>query len=210
MSNSFSKNEQDVIQILLEFGPCSISELEKHLDITATAVRQRLVRLMAAGFIDRKSNSEGRGRPNHKYQVTDSGRRVVGNNLADLADALWKEIQAIEDSDLRRSIIKGASQRMAASYADQIDGTSLEQKLSSVASLFGERDIPVSVEKSKNGLPILKVLACPYPNLANDSHEVCEMERQLVSEVTGGTIELCQCQQDGDSCCTFQPATPEN
>ncbi len=204
MVNSISQNEQDVIQLLLEHGPCSIAQLESHLHVTATAVRQRLTRLMAAGLIDRQSESEGRGRPNHRYEVTDLGRKSTGNNLADFADALWREVQSLEDQDLKRSIIAGASKRLAASYSDRIQGQHLEDKLLSVAELFGERNIPTTVENN-NGLPILKVLACPYPDLANDSHDVCEMERQLFSEVTGGALELCQCRQDGDRCCTFKP-----
>lgn len=207
MSKIVSNNELQLIQLLLENGPCSIVQLEGYLGITATAVRQRLNRLTATGMVDRKSESEGRGRPSHVYQVTEEGRRATGNNMADFADALWQEVQAIPDEKLRRSIIEGASKRLAASYISQIDGESLEQKLTSVASLFGERNIPVSVEQNKQGLPILKILACPYPDLANHSHDVCEMERQLFSEVTGGSFELCECRQDGGQCCSFQVET---
>lgn len=211
MTNSITQNEQDVIQLLMEFGPCSIAQMEEHLQITATAVRQRLNRLMAAGLIDRQTESEGRGRPSHVYDTTFAGRRATGNNLPDFADALWQEIQSIADEKLRLSIIEGASKRLAAVYSDRIDGHSLEEKLTSVAHLFGERNIPVSVEQNKAGLPVLKMLACPYPDLANDSHELCEMERRLFSEVTGSSFELCQCRQDGDQkCCTFQVDSQTN
>lgn len=207
MSNiALSQPDADVVQLLLEHAECSIAELEKHLRVTATAVRQRLTRLMAAGLVDRTTESEGRGRPVHRYRLTESGRKSVGNNLADFAGVLWQQIQKISDDSVRKAIIAGAAEALAETYCSSIDGQTTEDRIRSVASFFSDRSIPVSVEENKDGLPTLKILACPYPDLVNDNHEVCEMERQLFSKVTGGVFELCQCRQDGDQCCKFQAA----
>ena len=89
----------------------------------------------------RQTESEGRGRPNYVYEVTASGRKATGNNLSDFAQALWNEVQSITDEKLRKSILEGASMRLAKAYAEKIDGTSLEQKLESVAKLFGDRNV---------------------------------------------------------------------
>ena len=204
LKTALSQPDADVVQLLLEHEECSIAELETLLFVTATAVRQRLTRLMAAGLVDRTTESEGRGRPVHRYQLTNSGRKAVGNNLADFAGALWQQIQKIPDDTVRESIIAGAAESLAETYCASIDGQTIEDRIRSVASFFSDREVPVSVEENNDGLPTLKILACPYPDLANDNHEVCEMERQLFSKVTGGSFELCQCRQDGDQCCKFQ------
>ena len=94
---------------------------------------------------------------------------------------------------------------MAATYSDKIKGDSIEDRMASVAELFAERDIPIEFEENKQGLPILKILACPYPDLANENQNVCELERQVFANVTGGSLELCKCRHDGDDCCTFRP-----
>ena len=204
MTKMIAKPDSDVIQLLLENGDCTISDLESHLNVTATAVRQRLNRLMASGLVDWVTEGEGRGRPVHRYCVTADGRKALGNNLADFAGALWQEIQELTDQKIRSEIIQGAARRMAKTFSDQIQGDTPEERLNSVVTVFRDRDIPIAVEKNKDGLPILKILACPYPDLAKDNHELCEIERHVFSQASGCSFELCQCRQDGDSCCTFQ------
>ena len=194
-----------MIQLILRTGPLTINELVDHLGVTATAVRQRLSRLLDASLIDRTHAADGRGRPSHRYDLTDAGRRTVGDNLADLACALWQEIQEIADPQIRKSVVDGAIRRMADSYATRVVGDSVEERLNSAAQIFAERDIPITVEKTdEESLPVLRVLQCPYPDLAKEDHRVCEMEKQLFSQVIGGPVDLCQCRQDGDSSCTFQ------
>lgn len=206
MTATISPNELNVVQLLIEHNSCSIADLEGYLNVTATAVRQRLNRLLAAGLIDRSIESQERGRPTHRYWLTAAGQKLAGNNLADFAEALWYEIQQIPDKSIRQSIIQGASNRLAANYSNQISGRTREERLNSMATLFRKRDIPVAVAVN-NGQPTLTILACPYPDLANDNHEICEMEKQLFSQVVDGSIELCKCQRDGDSCCSFQAAS---
>ncbi|MEE2826060.1 MAG: ArsR family transcriptional regulator [Planctomycetota bacterium] len=203
MSAQLSQSDVTVIQLLLRTGPLTISQLVDHLGITATAVRQRLSRLQEAELVNRSQAPDGRGRPSHRYDLTEAGRRTVGDNLADLACALWQEIQEIPDIGLRKSLIEGAIRRMADGYASRVVGESVEERLHSAAQIFVERDIPITVEKVE-GLPVLRVLQCPYPDLAKGDHRVCEMEKQLFSQVIGGPVDLCQCRHQGDSCCTFQ------
>lgn len=209
MSKPISQNELEVIQLLIQHGRCTIAQFEKFLGVTATAVRQRLNRLMASGLVDRQSESEGRGRPIHQYQLTEAGRKQSGNNLSEFAVALWEEIQTLSDVRLRQSIVDGAARRLAESYNEKIKGDSVSDRMASVAQLFAERDIPVKFEQNKDGLPILKILACPYPDLANQNQNVCEMERQVFAEVTGGSLELCQCRNEGDECCSFRAENAE-
>ncbi len=184
-------------------GPLTIQQLVDHLGVTATAVRQKLSRLQDAELVDRTQAADGRGRPSHQYDLTEKGRRSVGDNLADLACALWHEIQEIPDVELRNSLVKGAIRRLANDYSSRVVGKSIEDRLDSVAQIFVERDIPITVD-NKNGLPVLRILQCPYPDLANDNHAVCEMEKQLFSQVIGASVDLCQCRRQGDSCCSFE------
>jgi predicted ArsR family transcriptional regulator len=75
--------------------------------------------------------------------------------------------------------------------------------MASLTQLFAERQIPISFERNE-GLPVITVSGCPYPTLAKDNREICDMEKELLSKVIGQPINRCQCQQDGDQCCSFQ------
>ena len=72
-----------------------IGELTNLLEVTATAIRQRIERLLEMGLIDREKIVAGRGRPTFEYRLTVEGHRRAGANPADLAEAMWQEILSL-------------------------------------------------------------------------------------------------------------------
>jgi predicted ArsR family transcriptional regulator len=195
-----------LLDLLRKNGPQSVSQLATAMQVTATAVRQRLVRLLAQGDIERAALRAGRGRPQHRYALTEKGRRRAGANFADLAIALWQEIREIKDPEVRRGLLTRISRRMAMLYAGQIGGSTLDERMESLAELFRERRIPFEVDRSRE-LPLLHAMACPYPELAEQDRSVCSMEKAMFSELLGENVRLSNCRLDGHSCCTFEPTS---
>ena len=71
-----------ILDLLRKRRWMSVSEFRDALGVTATAVRQRLTRLMAQGYVRREAiESSGRGRPSHRYELTTEGRRKTGANF---------------------------------------------------------------------------------------------------------------------------------
>jgi predicted ArsR family transcriptional regulator len=193
-----------LLDLLRKHGPLSVAQLKVAMQVTATAVRQRLVRLLARGEIERTTERISRGRPVHRYALTEKGRRRSGANFADLAIALWDEIREIKDAEVRRGLLARIGGRLAALYAGRVEGSSLEARMESLAALFRERQIPFEVER-KNDLPMLHATACPYPDLAEKDRTVCSMERMMFSQLLGENVRLSNCRLDGHNYCTFEP-----
>jgi DeoR family transcriptional regulator, suf operon transcriptional repressor len=204
MTPEVESSDIALLDLLRKHGALSVAQLGASMQVTATAVRQRLVRLLAQGDIARTTERISRGRPVHRYGLTEKGRRRSGANFADLAMALWHEIREIKDPDVRRGLFQRISGRLAAAYSSQIHGSTLEERMNSLAKLFGERQIPFEVER-RNDLPVLRANACPYPELAEQDRTVCSMERMMFSELLGENVRLTDCRLDGHSCCTFEP-----
>jgi len=206
MPSEIESSDVGLLDLLRKHGPLSIAQLKGAMRVTATAVRQRLVRLMARGEIERRTERIGRGRPVHRYSLTEKGRRRAGANFADLAMALWQEVREIKDAEVRRGLLQRISRRLATLYADQICGSSLEERMDSLAAIFGQRQIPFEVDRSHD-LPLLRATACPYPDLAEKDRTVCSMERLMFSELLGENLRLADCRLDGHNCCTFEPTS---
>ena len=199
----FLDSDITVLDILRKRGGMTVSELSECLGVTGTAVRQRLNRLLEAGDIQREAMETLRGRPRHCYSLTSKGRRHVGENFGDLAIALWQEIRAIDDAEMKRGLLQRVSGRMAKLYAGKIQGKSVTERMNSLAALFSERRLPVKINNT-DGVPRISVEVCPYPELAEQDRSVCSMERLLFSEMIGETLQLTDCRLDGDCSCTFQ------
>ncbi|HIN94988.1 MAG TPA: ArsR family transcriptional regulator [Planctomycetes bacterium] len=188
---------------LLRKQQMTVAQLSAAMQVTATAVRQRLNRLLAQQYITRTAVKAGRGRPSHRYLLTSKGERQTGANFADLAIALWQEIRSIDNLEIRRSLFERISKRLTVMYGDQIQAETIAERLDQFGDLLTDREIPFSVSK-EGDLPVLTMLACPYPGLAEQDRSVCSMERMLLADVLGTSVALTECRLDGDSCCTFE------
>ena len=205
MAEEIISSDIAILDLLRKQDVLTVAYLATALGVTATAVRQRLTRLLAQGLIQRKATKEGRGRPSHHYALTSKGRRKTGANFADLAIALWQEVREIKDAEVRRGLLQRISKRLAALYSDRIHGKGLQEKMEALAALFAERQIPFEVNYDNPLLPVLTALACPYPELAEQDRSVCSMEKMMFSELLGENVKLGECRLDGGKCCTFEP-----
>lgn len=185
-----------------------VGELTEQLGVTATAVRQRIERLMEMGLIEREKIVAGRGRPTFRYQLTVLGHRRAGADPADLADALWREILAIEDESTRDRILSSVAGRLGRQYAAQfvaeIGEDSFERRMRQLSEVMSGHQIPIEVSHTGR-LPVLDIGACPYPSLtdASEDRAMCRLEEQMISEALGEQVHLSSCRLDGDACCQF-------
>jgi len=200
---TFLDSDITILDILRKRGGMTVSELSECLGVTGTAVRQRLNRLLEEDDIHRECMETLRGRPRHCYTLTTKGRRRSGENFADLAIALWQEIRAIDDAEMKRGVLQRVSGRLAQLYAGKIEGKSVVERMNSLAILFSERRLPVEINTAGE-VSQIRVEACPYPELAEQDRSVCSLERLLFSEMIGETLQLTDCRLDGDCSCTFQ------
>ncbi len=196
-----------LLEVLRVEGAKGVGELSAALGVTATAVRQRLERLTKAGLVERSAHERaaGRGRPAHRYGLTEKGRRDGGDNFRDLALVLWREIRGIREPDVRRGLLARIGAAMAGGYRDRVAGPTPEARLRSVARLFHERQLSCAVDADHRtgGLPVLTTYACPYPDLAEQDRGICAAERVMLEELVGAPVKLSECRLDGGSCCRF-------
>jgi predicted ArsR family transcriptional regulator len=206
MSTITETSDKALIDFLRREGAVTISALVDEMGVTATAVRQRLQRLMADGMVQRQTERKNRGRPSHRYSLTEKGERAAGTNFADMAIVLWEEVKNVEDPAIRRGLLKRIAERLVERYRGHVSGETLGDRMNALARLMGEREIPFEARASSE-LPVLTALACPYPELARHDRGVCTMEKMMLSEILGENVRLSECRLDGATCCTFTPST---
>jgi DeoR family transcriptional regulator, suf operon transcriptional repressor len=202
-------SDRDVIEFIRSRGSVTVAELVEFSGVTATAVRQRITRLAHKQLVRKDAESAGRGRPTHRYSLSREGIRSCGTNYEDLVRVLWNEIREVEDPDLRYTLLRGIVSRLADLYRDKVEGKDLAERLQSLVSLMGDRQVPFEVtQENGSPLPVLSALACPYPGLSEQDRTVCSMERMLFSEILGGNLKMTSCRLDGGNHCTFDVTDP--
>ena len=200
--------DQLVLDLLRRQEGLSVTDLMERLEVTATAIRQRLDRLEEFGYIERRKHSVGRGRPSYCYFLTDVGWQQVGVTYGDLAIAMWNEINKLDNLELKARLVNRVSEQMGGKFREMLPDAPLEERMRIMAGLLSNRKIPTCMTTGV-GLPVLEVQACPYPDLVGEGHDrsVCNLETKVMSKALGQDMELSQCRLDGHSCCQFKPAT---
>src|SRR5258707_5551833 len=113
-------SDRPLLDLIRRRGPLTVAEMSDLLNVTPTAIRNRLTRLIGSGMVERRSESGNRGRPRHTYRASAEAHRRLGQNYADLAVALWGELMhAVEDRKLRRLLFGPVTDRLPAQYRDQ-------------------------------------------------------------------------------------------
>ena len=215
-----------VIELLRVQNAIGIGELARQLGVTATAVRQRLDRLMRAGLVGRTTLSGGekaasdsgntrtprlRGRPSHVYSLTEKGRRSGGDNFRDLAVVLWNEIRSVREPAVRRGLISRIGSAMAGMYRDEVSGDTPGQRLEQIAKVLRDRQISCEVGHSGTAceataadrLSVLTSYTCPFPELAEQDRGICAAERLMLQDLVGSAVQLTECRLDVAACCRF-------
>ncbi|MCY2975251.1 MAG: MarR family transcriptional regulator [Planctomycetota bacterium] len=204
--------DQVVLDLLRRRPGLTVTEFLELLEVTQTAVRIRLDRLESLQLIERKKVSVGRGRPVYQYHLTDAGWRHVGVTYADLASAIWSEIESIPNEEFRKQLLGGIAKRMGQAYALLLPVSSTSDRMDAMAKLLTQRKIPAQFNNRSSGsamhLPVITVHACPFPDLAAvNRRSACELEQAVFSEAVGAPMELSCCRLDGHDSCQFRPAT---
>jgi DeoR family suf operon transcriptional repressor len=201
-------SDSQLLDLLRRSGPLSVTEMTRATEVTPTAVRQRLTRLMRQGLIQRQAEKAGRGRPSHRYSVTEKALRRAGSNYADLALVLWKEIRAISNPEIRRGLLERLATSMAVDYRPQVTGATTQERMTSIKQLFVERNVGFAVEGTAE-LPVLTAVDCPYPDLVAQDRGICALEKMFFSQILDEKVRLSQCRLDGGgTCCQFEIERP--
>ena len=199
-------NDRQFLERLHRLAPATVQEVCADLGVTATAVRQRLARLYERGLVTRETIRRGRGRPHHAYTVTEAGLRELGDNYADLALILWREIRSIEEPDVRQRLLGRVRDAMVTQFSRVPQHVPLPERIDGLRTALDERGYDVEVDHS-GLLPVLRENNCPYLELAETDSAICELEHAVFEKVLGTDLTLTQCCLDGHRCCEFQPVS---
>lgn len=207
MRTAIDHNDRQFLERLHRLGEGSVQDLCEELGVTATAVRQRLVRLQGAGLVNRRTEHAGRGRPHHVYSVTQGALQQLGDNYSELASILWHEMTSIEEPEVRERVVGRIRDAFIRRYGEVVTADSLPRRMEQLKDALVAHGFDVEVDDSRE-LPVLRENSCPYHELAQADSLICELEQQVFQQVLGAPVNLTECCLDGHNCCEFQTGEP--
>jgi predicted ArsR family transcriptional regulator len=199
-------SDRELLDLIRRGGPLTVGDMAASLGVTATAIRNRLTRLLGAGLVERRAEHQDRGRPKHTYRVSVEAQKRLGQNYTDLALVLWDEMMStVADRKLRRLLFMRVTDRLAEVYRSHVSGDEWEGRLVQLSNLLHDRGVEAEVAREAGEeIPLLRQHTCPYYELAEADPAICALERKMFEKVLGRSLRLSQCRLDGDRFCDFQ------
>ena len=192
-----------ILEHLQRNPSATIKDLEILLGVTTTAVRQHINALQASGYLVRREERSGVGRPRHIYAATEAARELFACRCDLLALTMLEEMYGMVGAEQMDALLDRVGARLADRYAETVSASGLQQRVEELAGAMGRQGVLTDVSSVDENTIVLKMYNCPYHELAFAHREICEMDQQMIEQVLGTDVAHDDCIMDGHGNCTF-------
>src|SRR3972149_2716512 len=130
---------QQILDFLRRNARATVKELDTHLGLTSTGVRQHLTVLEREGLVEAHEERGHVGRPALVYQLSDKGDGLYPKKYDQLANVLIEEVRHVAGGQALQTLLRRVALRFAESYADRLEGKSLPERVNQGARIIGGR-----------------------------------------------------------------------
>lgn len=175
----------------------TVEALVEQLGITTNAVRQHLSALTQRQLVEHRRNAGGRGRPCHRYRLTEAGRESFPRRYDALAESLLAELATVLSDEVALS---AAMRRMG---ERSIAGLPTPLPIPMLAETMQELGYAAETRSHADGSTEIVAMNCVFHRLAERYPSVCEFDLALMRAATGNAVEHSECMLRGGRCCRF-------
>ena len=193
-----------ILEYLQRNPSATIKDFEILLGVTTTAVRQHLNALQASGYLDRREERSGVGRPHYIYVATDAARELFACRCDVLALTMLQEMYEVVGAEQMGTLLLRVGVRLADQYTESVKATGLQHRVEEMAGALGRQGVLTDVSVGESNTIALKMYNCPYHDLAIEHREICEMDQLMLQQVLGAEVSLDDCIMDGHASCSFE------
>lgn len=200
-----------ILQTLLSHPRSTIQEMAEAVGINAISVRHHLGSLQAEGLVTGDEERHGVGRPRIVYYLTEKGLERFPTRYLQLTNRLLDQLKDALPEQMVNRLFAQMATDLAASYAQQLQTLSMEEKLDLIKSLLSQEGFSVEWEKQGDQYQIHEI-SCPYYHIGQSHPEVCTVDQTLISTMLSIPVEKINCVLRGDTHCTYlisELAAPE-
>ena len=195
---------QKILEILKRQRHATVAELAQKLDMAPVSVRHHLDLLIGDSLVcaPRVRRGSGAGRPKRVYALTPEAAAHFPNNYRQLADESLNALKQLVSEEQILDVMKALAGRTAA-LAPDLETLPLSERIEVIATFLTEQGFMAESEKNGNDL-FLHTCNCPYAELADSHPELCQMDLQLISDLTGLEPQRIAHIAEGDGRCTYR------
>ena len=194
---------KQIVDYLRRHGRATVKELDTHLGLTSTGVRQHLTVLEREGLVDAQEERGHVGRPALVYRLTDEGDALYPKNYDQLANILLEEVREVAGGQVLQTLLRRTATRFAEPYRARLAGRSLAERVQEASKIVQDRgSLSEAVQDGDDWL--IKQYTCPFPKVAEENSCVCALDVEFIRQLVGADARISTSLLRGDDCCTYR------
>ncbi len=194
---------QQILEYLQRHGRATVKELGGLLGLTSTGIRQHLTVLERDGLVDAREERGRVGRPTLVYSLTEKADALFPKTYDALASVLLEEIRSSEGNERLHELLRQVAERMAAPYAERMEGKPLDERVRETARIMEEQGCMVDCRQEDEDYYIDE-FTCPFPKVAQQDRAVCVLHVDFIRILTGADTRLTESLLRGQRTCSHR------
>ena len=194
---------KQIVDYLRRHGRATVKELDTHLGLTSTGVRQHLTVLEREGLVDAQEERGHVGRPALVYRLTDEGDALYPKSYDQLANILLEEVREVAGGQVLQTLLRRTATRFAEPYRARLEGRPLAERVQEANKIVQERGSLSEVVQDGDSW-LIKQYTCPFPKVAEENSCVCALDVEFIRQLVGADARLSTSLLRGDDCCTYR------
>jgi predicted ArsR family transcriptional regulator len=195
---------QKIVELLKERGRATVGELAEAIGLSQMAVRHHLNVLHGENLVVTSSVRRRKhpGRPQQLYALSDAANELFPEDYYHLADYLLDEIKATLGAAGLDELLHRIANRMAAEAPPPKSKQLPEERLHQLVQFLGDKGFTACWGKEGDDY-VVRVLSCPYRQVALVHREVCQLDMQIIKEMLKVEPVQATCMASSDKQCTY-------
>ncbi|MBI4570369.1 MAG: winged helix-turn-helix transcriptional regulator [Chloroflexi bacterium] len=194
---------QQILDFLRRHGRATVKELDGHLGLTSTGVRQHLTVLEREGLVMAHEERGHVGRPALVYELTEQGDTLYPKSYDQLANLLLEEVRDLAGAQALQTLLRRVAARFADQYRERVDGRTLPERVAEATAIIVERGSLADCSPDGEDW-LIRQYTCPFPKVAGQNSCVCSMDVEFVRLLAGADARLTTSLLRGDDACTYR------
>jgi predicted ArsR family transcriptional regulator len=193
-----------ITELLKERREATVAELADAIGLTQMAVRHHLNVLYGEKLVETTSvrRKIQPGRPQQIYTLTEAANKCFPEDYYHLAGYLVDEIKAAMGTDGLISLLRRIAARITTEAPLVRPSHSNEERLGQLVQLLTDNGFIARWETEGTDY-VVRLLACPYCQVAREHNEVCHLDMQIIKEMLNADPAQVACIANGDEQCTY-------
>lgn len=213
MKTNNGKDKQNtrekILHAIKSHHEATVGELAGVADVSPVTVRHHLNALQADGTIESRAVRREVGRPHYVYMLSEAGEELFPQKYYLLSSRLLKELKDRFPRPVVADIFDGVAQSIIDEHEGEYEELPFESKLDYLVELLADEGFLARWNKQGDGYALTEY-SCPYLSIGEIHTEVCTFDKGLIINVLNTSVTQDSCMLQGDSCCQFSIAAPQD